>query len=95
MPGDTETGFTAARRKSERGDDVYAGRVARSVAVMERDERHGMSAAAVGNAIARAALRRHPAPLYSVGVKYKLFALLARVLPGTLVNRIVGLLYAR
>ena len=43
MPGDIHTGFTAAREKSAVGDDVYAGRIARSVAKMEKDERkrHG------------------------------------------------------
>ena len=41
MPGDISTGFTAARRKSCGGDDVYNGRIARSVAVMEHDERTG------------------------------------------------------
>ena len=41
--GDVKTGFTAARQKSGSGDDLYAGRIARSVAVMERDEQNGMS----------------------------------------------------
>ena len=48
MPGDIATGFTAARRKSCGGDDVYNGRIARSVAVMEHDERTGMSAQFAG-----------------------------------------------
>ena len=39
--GDVKTGFTAARQKSGSGDDLYAGRIARSVAVMERDEQNG------------------------------------------------------
>ena len=38
MPGDTATGFTAARKKSEEGDDLYQGRISRSVAKMEKDE---------------------------------------------------------
>ena len=48
MPGDIATGFTAARRKSCDGDDVYHGRIARSVAVMEHDEQTGMSAEYAG-----------------------------------------------
>lgn len=43
MPGDIASGFTDARRKSAAGDDVYAGRIERSVAVMEHDERTGMT----------------------------------------------------
>ena len=35
MPGDIASGFTDARKKSGAGDDVYAGRIERSVAVME------------------------------------------------------------
>ena len=31
MPGDIKTGFTAARRKVAEGDDVYGGRISRSV----------------------------------------------------------------
>lgn len=43
MPGDIHTGFTAARRKVSEGDDIYGGRISRSVARMEHDEqdRHG------------------------------------------------------
>ena len=43
MPGDICTGFTKARQKSHAGDDVYKGRIARSVAKMEKDEENGMA----------------------------------------------------
>ena len=39
QPGDIRTGFTAAREKNPEGDDVYGGRIARSVAGMERARR--------------------------------------------------------
>jgi short-subunit dehydrogenase len=95
MPGDTGTGFTAARIKRETGDDVYGGRIARSVAVMERDERGGMSPEAVGSAVARAAMERRGTAVRSVGFKYKTFAVLAKILPVSVVNWILGLLYAQ
>ncbi len=41
--GDANTGFTDARKRSFAGDEQYGGAVARSVATMEKDERHGMS----------------------------------------------------
>ena len=44
QPGDIRTGFTAAREKNPEGDDIYGGRIARSVAGMERDEQNGMDA---------------------------------------------------
>ena len=43
QPGDIRTGFTAARQKNPMGDDVYGGRIARSVAGMEKDEQNGMT----------------------------------------------------
>jgi NAD(P)-dependent dehydrogenase (short-subunit alcohol dehydrogenase family) len=93
LPGDTGTGFTGARRKSRAGDDVYSGRIARSVAVMERDEQNGMTAAAVGGLVARVSLKKRVKPFYTAGLKYKLFVLLARVLPPRITNAIVGRLY--
>lgn len=95
MPGDVRTGFTAARLKSDAGDSEYAGRISRSVGKMERDERHGMSAAGVGRYIARIALKRHVRPLYTTRLDYKALTLLAKLLPCSLVNRIIGILYAK
>ena len=43
QPGDIKTGFTSARQKNTLGDDVYGGRIARSVCRMERDEQNGIS----------------------------------------------------
>ena len=58
MPGDTRTGFTDARARSFAGDDAYGGRISRSVAKMEKDERGGVSASVVGAALgARGALK--------------------------------------
>lgn len=95
MPGDIATGFTDARQKSPAGDDVYGGRIARSVAGMERDERTGMSAAAAGRAIARIALKKRHRPLVTLGFGYKCLMVLIRHLPAAAVNRIVYRLYAR
>lgn len=95
LPGDIRSGFTAAREKSPLGDDVYGGRIARGVAVMERDEAQGMDPARAGAYIAGLALRRRIKPEYTVGCKYKLLVLLARLLPCGLKSRIVGFLYAR
>lgn len=93
LPGDIHTDFTNAREKSPLGDDVYQGRISRSVAGMERDERSGMSPAAAGQFISKVALKKHPAPTYTIGLKYKLFVLLSRILPQRLVRRIVDALY--
>ncbi len=94
MPGDTKTGFTDVRRKCPEGDDVYKGVISRSVAKMEKDERGGMSPAVAGGLVARLAEKKHLAPLYTVGFGYKCLALLFKLLPAALSNRILGMMYA-
>lgn len=95
MPGDIRTGFTAARKKQSAGDEAYGGRIARSVAKMERDERQGMDPAAAGRAIARIARRRRVKPLYAIRLDYQAITILARLLPARLLNWLVYQLYAR
>lgn len=95
QPGDIRTGFTDARKKSAVGDEVYSGRISRSVAGMERDERGGMSPECVGRYIAKLALKKHVKPIYAIGFGYKCLSLLCKLLPCRLRNWIVGLLYAR
>ena len=94
MPGDIRTGFTAAREKSIRGNDLYAGRIERSVGRMERDEQNGMSPDTVGAFLCRVAHKRSIRPLYTIGLSYRLVCLLIRLLPASLVNRIIYTLYA-
>ena len=94
MPGDTKTGFTDVRRKCPEGDDVYKGVISRSVAKMEKDERGGMSPDFAGRLVARLAEKKRIAPLYTVGFGYKCLALLFKLLPATLSNRILGMMYA-
>lgn len=95
MPGDIASGFTDARRKSGAGDDVYAGRIARSVAVMEKDERGGMSAAYAGAFVARCALKKHSPPMVAMGFPYKAAAAAAKLLPRRFSNWLIGQIYAR
>ena len=94
MPGDIRTGFTDARKKSAVGDEAYGGRISKSVAKMERDERNGMSPAAAGRYIAKLALRRRVKPLYAIGFSYKCVCFLCDLLPCRLRNRLIGRLYA-
>lgn len=93
MPGDIHTGFTAARKKSAVGDDVYGGRIEKAVSAMEKDERNGMSPDAAGAYLAKIAGKKRVKPLYAIGAQYKLFAVLAKLLPARLSNWIVGRLY--
>ena len=96
MPGDIHTGFTAARRKIGEGDDIYQGRIGRSVARMEHDEETGMDPAKAGSYIAKVALRegsRHP--LYAIRFDYKFFVFLTKVLPARFLNWLIYQLYGK
>ena len=94
MPGDIATGFTDARAKSIQGDEVYEGRISRSVSRMEKDEQSGMPASAAGRAVAKTALKRKSKPLCSIGFSYKAVCVLAKLLPARLANWVIGKLYA-
>lgn len=95
LPGDIATGFTDARKKSDAGDDIYSGRIKRSVAVMEHDERNGMSPEYAGRFVAKTATKTGGKPIVAMGIAYKAAALLAKFLPRRLSNFIVGMIYAR
>ncbi len=95
QPGDIKTEFTSARKKSFDGDDVYCGRISRSVSGMEKDEMNGMSPEKAGAYIASIALRSRVKPVYAIGATYKLLAVLCKVFPSRIRNLIVGMLYAK
>ena len=94
QPGDIKTGFTKAREKTVDGDDVYGGRIGRSVSRMEHDEQTGMPPEKAAAFLCRVALRRRTKALYAVGPQYSAAVLLSRLLPCRLVSWIVSRLYA-
>ena len=95
QPGDIASAFTDARNKSIDGDEEYHGRISRSVAVMEKDERSGMSPAEAGIYIARIALKKHVKPLYAIGFVYKFFCVIMRLLPCKFSNYLLYNIYAK
>ena len=95
MPGDISSGFTDARDKITAGDDIYAGKITRSVGTMEKDERDGMTPDAAGKIIAGIALDKRKKTLYTIGMGYKCAVFLAKVLPAYILNRIIKVLYAK
>ena len=95
MLGDTKTGFTDAREKLHKGDDVYGGAISRSVVVMEHDERHGTPAEKVAAKIAKIAKRKKVKNKYVIGFTYKILASLDKLLPAGVVNRLVGMIYIK
>lgn len=94
-PGDICTGFTDARQKSFDGDDVYGGRISKSVSTMEKDEMKGMKPEIAGNYIAKIALKKNVKPIYAIGISYKILSVLCKTFPCGTRNKIVGMLYAK
>lgn len=94
LPGDIHTGFTAAREKASAGDEIYHGRIARSVAVMEHDEQIGMTPEKAGRFLASVALRKRVKPEYVIGASYRALSVLARLLPCRLKSWVIGRMYA-
>lgn len=95
QPGDICTPFTQARQKSFDGDDVYCGRISRSVAGMEKDEQKGMSPEFAGDYIAKIALKKNVKPIYAIGLSYKILSVLCKTFPCSFRNKVVGMLYAK
>ena len=94
QPGDISSSFTDSRLKSYEGDIEYDGRISRSVAVMEKDERSGMKPETAGKYIAKIACKRKVKPLYAIGFVYKLFCVIMKLLPSRISNYLIGMIYA-
>jgi len=93
LPGDVRTQFTSVREKKHAGDDIYQGRIARSVAVMEKDEENGMPPEKVAKIIVGLANSRRPRAVRIAGASYAALSLIARLLPEGLVSAAVGKMY--
>ena len=93
MPGDAKTGFTDARKKESKGNDVYTHNES-AVAAMEKDERGGMTPDDVAAVIVKAATVKNPKPIFTAGAKYKIFVVLFKLLPYRLAYWIVGKMYS-
>jgi short-subunit dehydrogenase len=95
MPGDIKTGFTSSRITDLNGNEIYGGRIKKSITVMENDEINGMSPDIAACYITKLTKKKKLNPHYTVGLKYKLFVLLSRILPQRAVSAIVSSLYAK
>lgn len=92
-PGDTKTGFTQSRIKTEVENEVYGKKITNSVKKMEKDEQNGKSPISVAKVMLKVAKRKNPPPVCTVGFGYKCICVLAKFLPQRLINFIVGKLY--
>ncbi|MDR1734928.1 MAG: SDR family NAD(P)-dependent oxidoreductase [Oscillospiraceae bacterium] len=92
-PGDTATGFTAARRMTVPEDSIYKEACQRAVARMAHDEEQGASPVLAAKAALRLAKKTKVPMHVTVGAAYKLVICLRRLLPTSFFNRILRKLY--
>ncbi len=93
--GDIKSTFTAHRNKSFLGDDeLYKGRIKRSVGKMENDERHGYSEEFAADAVCKLLARKKFPVKYTAGAKYRFLLTLSRILPYKTVQKILYKMYA-
>lgn len=94
MPGDTKTGFTANRIKTEvLEDDNYNLRIRKSIARMEKDEENGKPPESVSKVIFKLVKKKRMPSRVTVGNGYKLIVFLQKVLPRRLMLWVVKKLY--
>lgn len=94
LPGDTATGFTAARTFTSLPEDSpYKDRFKRCIDKISKDELGGVSPDVVAKAVQRQLERRRMKLEVIPGLDYGLLALLVKCLPQRTVNWVMGLLY--
>ena len=91
--GDINTSFTEHREKNINGDREYGGKISRSVAVMEKDELRGMPPERAAKAVLKLADKKRLPHMRILGLKYKVFYMLSKVLPLSFQLFILGKMY--
>ncbi|NLJ41437.1 MAG: SDR family NAD(P)-dependent oxidoreductase [Clostridiales bacterium] len=94
LPGDIKTNFTGVRKTSLFGDDIYKGRIHRSISKMEKDEQSGMASEIAAKKIMRIINRKNWKPQYCVGFQYSFLTVLSRLLPIRLTAYVIKKMYA-
>jgi len=95
-PGDTRTGFTANRRRTQASQAAspYADNMQRTLAVIEHDEQTGIAPDAVARLLERILRSRSPRLRYPVASTSQRFAAVARkLMPGGLFERLLTQYY--
>jgi short-subunit dehydrogenase len=93
LPGDTKTGFTAARVTEENKNSGTYAAMKRSVSKMEHDEQSGKSPESVARVVYKCVKKKRPPLRVSVGALSKIEVFLSRLLPTRLLNFILKKMY--
>ncbi len=94
-PGDVRSGFTDGRHQASGcvPESPYYEMAMRSIETMKRDELHGMAPEQVAQLVARLASASRLKPKYFVETKYRLVMVLKRLLPLTVVEKLLAAIY--
>ena len=94
-PGDTRSNFSASRQRYQKSNSVYEKRLARSIAVMVKDETNGLPPYSVFKVCRRLLHKTHPPVSVTVGTSYQVLQLLKRLLPERFVHWLLYRIYGR
>jgi short-subunit dehydrogenase len=92
-PGDTQTGFTDNRCYSLESESTAYPKGKASIEKMIQDERNGDQPIGVARVIGKMLNAKNPPSRITIGLVYKVFTQLKRILPGRLVEFILGKMY--
>ena len=92
-PGDTKTGFTAARKTYTDENSPYYKAVLDSVERMAKDEQGGKSPDTVAKVVLKLAGMTNPPPRKAIGFEYKALMFILRFLPDRLKSWILTKMY--
>ena len=92
-PGDTKTGFTAARKSYYKEGSPYKEAAELSVARMEHDEQNGRSPETVAAVVMKLIAKKDPPVRVAVGAEYKILMFILRFLPDRLKQFILRKMY--
>lgn len=92
-PGDTKTAFTNARSMEIPENSPYKADCEKSIAKMAKDERNGKPPESVAKVVFKISKRRNPPIRTTVGLGYKCIAMLKKLLPKAVVEKLVKMLY--
>lgn len=92
-PGDTKTGFTAARRMAMAEDSPYRQACEGAIARMARDEAAGVPAARPAMAALRLSEKENPPVRVTVGAMYKGVMALRKLIPARAFERVLAVVY--
>ncbi|MDR2759977.1 MAG: SDR family NAD(P)-dependent oxidoreductase [Spirochaetaceae bacterium] len=96
LPGDVKTGFTAARRYVRTPcPEAYQQAMKRAISVMERDEQGGMGPEKAARVIVKTAEANRPRARLVVGGGYRVLVMLNRLLPYSIVEKLIRLTYLK